>query len=267
MSLARVNGVNLYYEEHGAGAPPILCIHGTGSSALVWEDAVPALSRRGRVILYDRRGCTRSERPEGYDTVDVRDHTEDAAGLLRELNAAPAVIIGRSYGGEVALDLLQHHPDLVNALILLEPSVLALTPDAAAFEAMLLAQVRSVAAADGPAPAAERFLQLVLGDAHWAEVPAPIRRIFLANAPAILAELNGARFAPDAVALAHLPRPALVVSGETSPHAFRSADEQLVTMIPGARHEIVAGGHLINPAAQVVLDFLDVTLAGAAQKG
>ena len=66
MPEAHVNGIRLYYEEHGSGAP-ILCIHGGGSSALMWADAVEELARLGRVIAYDRRGCTRSERPEPYE--------------------------------------------------------------------------------------------------------------------------------------------------------------------------------------------------------
>jgi pimeloyl-ACP methyl ester carboxylesterase len=38
---ARVNGVRLYYEEHGEGEP-ILCIHGTSSSATIWRPAAEA---------------------------------------------------------------------------------------------------------------------------------------------------------------------------------------------------------------------------------
>ena len=94
----------LYYEEHGSGAP-ILCIHGAGSSALMWAEAVEKLARLGRVIAYDRRGCSRSERPEPYERTRVADHADDAAGLLDALDAAPAVVIGRSYGGTVAMDL------------------------------------------------------------------------------------------------------------------------------------------------------------------
>src|SRR5512133_2214217 len=52
----RANGVSLYYEEHGTGAP-ILCIHGTSGSAAVWADAAAALATRGRTIIYDRRAC------------------------------------------------------------------------------------------------------------------------------------------------------------------------------------------------------------------
>ena len=65
----------IHHEEHGHG-DPILCIHGTGSSALVWSDAVRELARIGRVIAYDRRGCTRSERPEPYERTNVAEHAE-----------------------------------------------------------------------------------------------------------------------------------------------------------------------------------------------
>ena len=50
MSEIRVNGVSLYYEEHGVGEP-ILCLHGTGSSAAAWGDASRALATHGRTIL------------------------------------------------------------------------------------------------------------------------------------------------------------------------------------------------------------------------
>jgi pimeloyl-ACP methyl ester carboxylesterase len=57
-----VNGVTLYYEERGVGAP-ILGIHGGGSSAAFWVEAAAELGKRGRAIVYDRRGSFRSERP------------------------------------------------------------------------------------------------------------------------------------------------------------------------------------------------------------
>src|SRR5438093_1274768 len=123
MPHATVNGVRLYYEERGTG-DPIVCIHGTASSAMIWGRAVEELGPLGRLIVYDRRGCTRSERPEPYHT-NVAQHADDAAALLEELGAIPAVVIGRSYGGETALDLALRYPDHVRALVLLEAAVLS----------------------------------------------------------------------------------------------------------------------------------------------
>src|SRR5437899_4859085 len=125
MGEVHVNGVRLYYEEHGQG-DPIVCIHGTSSSAMVWRPAaIDELSGLGRVILYDRRGCTRSERPDPYETSVVQ-HAEDAAALLDARDAVPAVVIGRSFGGETAIELALRHPSSVRALVLLEAALLTL---------------------------------------------------------------------------------------------------------------------------------------------
>ncbi|HET9461343.1 MAG TPA: alpha/beta hydrolase, partial [Gaiellaceae bacterium] len=80
------NDVQLFYEDRGSGEA-ILCIHGTSSSALVWGAAVDELATIGRVIVYDRRGCSRSERPQPYERTSVREHADDAHGLLRALEA------------------------------------------------------------------------------------------------------------------------------------------------------------------------------------
>jgi esterase len=83
---ARANGIRLYYEEHGDGAP-IACVHGGGSSALLWGDAVVKLAGIGRAIAYDRRGCARSERPEPYESTTVAEQTDDAAFVAEHLGA------------------------------------------------------------------------------------------------------------------------------------------------------------------------------------
>jgi esterase len=140
-----VNGVRLYYEERGTGVP-IVGLHGAGSSAALWEDAAEKLSRLGRAITYDRRGCSRSERPEPYEVTSVREHADDALGLLRALDAVPALLIGRSYGGTVALDLALRQPEAVLGLALLEAGPMGLSPDYDAWFASLRESVDELAA-------------------------------------------------------------------------------------------------------------------------
>jgi pimeloyl-ACP methyl ester carboxylesterase len=128
MPIFMANGAGLYYEVRGEGVP-VLGIHGTPSSALMWEDAAGRLSLISRCIIYDRRGFYRSGWPYLLDAVDLGDHVQDAARLLEVLSAAPAVVIGRSTGGLIALELARRHPEIVTALVLLEPAVLTLHPD------------------------------------------------------------------------------------------------------------------------------------------
>ena len=144
MAEQRVNGVNLYYQDHGEGSPIVL-IHGCGGSALGFADAVTELAKFGRVTAYDRRGCARSERPEPYERTSVAEHTDDAAVLLDALEATPAIVIGRSYGGTIAADLALRYPDRVRALVLLErPSGSTRWPSACAGSVRSTALRRSV---------------------------------------------------------------------------------------------------------------------------
>ena len=115
----------------------------------MWADAFEALARLGRVIAYDRRGCTRSERPEPYERTSVAEQADDAAALLDALAAAPAVVIGRSYGGSVAIDLALRYPARVQALVLLKGDALGLSPIALEWTKAIRDRLRAVADEDG----------------------------------------------------------------------------------------------------------------------
>jgi esterase len=254
----RVNGVSLYYEEHGTGKP-ILCIHGTGSSAALWSDAAGELAKRGRTILYDRRGFSRSERPRPFVT-NVTQHTDDAAALVDALAAGPALVIGRSQGGEIAVDLALRYPDRVRALALLEGGALSLSETFVRWDAELTQQVMAAAEAH-VSTVAEKFVGSVLGDAGWERLPEPVKQIFIANGPAIVAEARGGVLDVGAEQLGSIDRPTLLVAGKDSPPAFAEATSIAANAIPGAKVAWVDGGHLINPAHPVVLGFLDEVLA------
>jgi esterase len=254
MGEVHVNGVRLYYEERGQG-DPIVCIHGTASSAMVWRPAaIEELSRLGRVILYDRRGCTRSERPDPYETNAVQ-HADDAAALLQTLDAVPAVVIGRSYGGETAIELALRHPGRVRALVVLEAALLTLDPEALAWAEELRAAVEEAAARDVYS-VAETFLRRVLGDAQWESFPDRLRKMFVANSPAILAEFRAPWVEATEADLARIDVPTLLVTGEGSPPAFRRVIERMAAAIPDSRTVVVAGGHFIDPGEPDVLKFV-----------
>jgi esterase len=254
--------IRLYYEEHGTG-DPILCIHGTSSSAMIWGRAVEELARLGRVIVYDRRGCTRSQRPQPYLTTSVSEHGDDAAALLETLAAMPAIVIGRSYGGEVAIDLALRYPERVRALVLLEAAILSLSPNARRWAEAVNDDVQAAAATRGVDAVAEVFLRRVLGDATWEQFPEEAKRMFTDNSPAILAEFSGGGLQVDLAALARIQQPTLLVAAADSPEAFRQVTDAMAATIPNARTVLVGGGHLINPAEPAVLSFIQQVLGGA----
>ena len=259
MPQVHVNGVRLYYEEQGRG-DPILCIHGTSSSAVIWRRAaIRELATLGRVIVYDRRGCTRSERPEPYVTSVVQ-HAEDAAALIRALDAAPAIVIGSSYGGEVATELALRDPELVRALVLLEAA--SLTLDATAMDwANALRRTLEDAAARDPALVAETFLREVLGDGAWEAFPQRTKRMFTDNGPAILAEFRGPWLEATETDLARISKPTLLVQGTDSPETLRRVTARMAAAIPEASLETVGGDHVVDPGEPAVVAFVRSLLA------
>jgi esterase len=256
-----VNGVSLYYEEHGTGHP-IVCLHGSGSSAAFWADAAHVLATRGRVIIYDRRGFSRSERPEPYAT-NVHEQADDAAALIDALGASPGVVIGRSYGGAVAIDLALRYPDRVRALALLEGDAPSLSADAAGWLEALAEEAYAAAARD-EASVAETVIAAVAGEDAWSSLPEKARDIFTANGPAVVAELRGGFPEVDVAQLAAIDRPTLLVAAKESLQpGYGEVTGRMAEAMPSARVEWVEGGHLIDPAHPVVLDFLDQVMPSA----
>ena len=253
--------MSLHYEEHGTGAP-ILCIHGTGSSTELWRRPVAELARHGRVVVYDRRGFGRSERPEQFVT-DVHEHTDDAAALIEALELVPAVVIGRSQGGEIAIDLALRYPDRVRALALLEGGGMSLSQEFARWSTASLAPVLAAGETD-VSTVGETMFRAVLGDAGWDSLPATVQEVFVANSPAILAEVRGAQLEVTAAQLGAIDKPVLVVGARDSGPAFADVTERTAGAIPSARVEWVDGGHLIDAAHPAVLAFVDEVVSTPA---
>lgn len=258
MGSVAVNGFELYYEAYGDG-PAVLGIHGTPSSALLWQDAAKELAGHSRCVIYDRRGFGRSARPDPFDTLDLADHVADAAALIDALSAAPAVVIGRSTGGEIALDLARHHPDRVRALVLLEPAVFTMDPEALAWAGRLRQHVLQAA----PQDAGQAVIRAALGDEIWQSLPADLRELFAAASPAVLAEIRGRGLDLSAEPLdlsaeelAGIVQPTLIVSAQDSPQTLRRVSDRLAEALPHAEKVLVTGGHLIYPAHPAVLDFV-----------
>jgi pimeloyl-ACP methyl ester carboxylesterase len=257
-----VNGVELYYEEQGEGIP-LLGVHGTPGSAAMWTDAARELGLHGRCIIYDRRGFHRSAPPTAFETLDLVDHVDDAAGLLAALHVGPAVVIGRSTGGLIAIELARRFPDKVKALVLLEPALFTIDPDADGWARRLRIRVLE-RSAGGPGQVAEALLREALGDEAWENLPEIHQQIFTGTGPAVLAEIkgNGMDLSEDALELnedelAEIRRPALIVSAEDSIEVCRLVNARLSGAVPYSQSVLVPGGHLISPAHPAVLDFVD----------
>jgi alpha-beta hydrolase superfamily lysophospholipase len=87
MPEAEVNGIKLYYELHGSG-DALALVHGSWVDATAWRFVLAGLAESFRVLTYDRRGHSRSERPATQGSFD--EDGDDLAALLEALDLAPA---------------------------------------------------------------------------------------------------------------------------------------------------------------------------------
>ena len=206
MSTVAVDGVELDYEEHGSG-PPVLLVHGT--AARVWGDLPDRLAACGRAIHYDRRSFGRSTHPP---LADLAGHRRDAAALLDALDAAPAVVVGWSIGGVLALDLAVADPAKVRGLVLIEPPLHAKRrPTPRMARAVVGGQL--LGRLGRPKAGAETFLRWALrrraGNGDLERIPPEWRAAMLANAAAIVRELaagTGEHIPPEGLAGVRVPR-------------------------------------------------------------
>ena len=120
----------------------------------------------------------------------MHQQADDAAALIDALAAAPAIVIGRSYGGAIAVDLALRYPDRVRALVLLEGDVPSLSEKAAREIADMEAVILAAAEVDVGA-ATEALMQHVFGNAAWDALPEQVKQVLIANGPALVAEVRG----------------------------------------------------------------------------
>src|SRR4028118_1007233 len=114
MATANVNGVRLFYELYGTEGIPLVLVHGSWDSHQDWELVVPGLAESFRVLTYDRRGHSQSERPAGQGS--VHEDVADLAVLIEQVVGGPAYVLGNSFGGSIALRLAAERPDVVRGV-------------------------------------------------------------------------------------------------------------------------------------------------------
>ena len=112
---ASVNGLNLYYEIHGAGEPLIL-LHGGVGEIQMFGEVLPSLAQNQRVVAVDLQAHGRTadiDRPLSFELM-----ADDIAALIKHLGIEEADVMGYSLGGGVALRTAIQHPEVVKKLVL-----------------------------------------------------------------------------------------------------------------------------------------------------
>ncbi len=116
MPIAKLNGIEVFYEIRGSG-PRLLYISGTGGDLRLRPTVFEGpLAERFEVLAFDQRGLGRSGKPD--IPYSMAGYGDDAAALMEAVGWDDAAVIGISFGGMVAQELVLRHPARVRRLVL-----------------------------------------------------------------------------------------------------------------------------------------------------
>ena len=255
MPFARVRDIDIYYEIHGERATSpggrVLSISGTGGDLRHNPTrGTGPLEQQFEVLMYDQRGLGQTSKPDVPYT--MADYADDAAALLEVVGWDQCHVVGVSFGGMVAQNLVVRHPERVLRLVLACTSpggaggssvdlrtLEGLTPDERARRSMELLDARVDMSTDPPTmpDGFAELMQMVAGA--------------YGSTPADEASAMGARRQLDARAghdvwdaLASVAAPTLVIGGRDDLLAPAANHERMAGRIPDAQLVLCEGGHL-----------------------
>lgn len=239
---AKVNGVRIAYTDKGNGAP-ILFVHGFPLSRGAWSKQVEAFAASYRVLAPDLRGLGESEATAG--AVPMSRFAEDLYALLRHLETGPAILVGHSMGGYVALAFVKAFPQAVRGLVLVGTKAGADSPAGAAARRATAEKVQ----AEGTAVVVEAMAPKMLSESNPDAAMAASVRGFMSPAKpeGVIGALLGMAERPAAGTwLGKIRVPTLVITGADDTLIPPSDSEALAKAIPGARlHLVPRAGHLV----------------------
>ncbi len=224
------------------GAAPVVLVHGSMDRSTGLLKLSRQLDAAYQVLRYDRRGYGRSVDGAGRHPGPF-DMDHQVADLVDVMTGAtsdrPAVLVGHSYGGNVALALAERHPHLVRAVAVYE-TPLSWEP----WWPRGTAGAAAVAAADDPALAAERFMRRMIGDTRWEALPERTRATRRAEGAAMVGELADLRARAPWTA-GGVQVPVIAAYGEHGAahhrrgmeHVAEVIDDVEVVELPGCRHD------------------------------
>jgi pimeloyl-ACP methyl ester carboxylesterase len=223
MPHATVNGTQLYYERTGAGAPPLVFVHGFGCAHEDWQPQVEAFSPRHMTISCDLRG--HGESPGEPESCSIETYGADVAALLRALNLGGAVLVGHSMGTRVVLQACLDAPDRVAGLVLVDGSFMAAAGERAEEDAR-----RAIAAAGFAGFAGGLFEQMFFAPSATADrIRARAARLPEAVGAALFPRMVRWDARTMAAALGRVGVPLLVIQSTTL-----TPERRRVPLTPGA---------------------------------
>lgn len=269
METFNVNGATYAGEVQGHGELLIL-VHGAVGDYRTWENVLPTLAERYRVLTYSRRWHHPNSPPLNGEAYTQSAQMTDLAALIRSQGGGPVRLLAHSYGAAICAELAVQHPELVRCLVLAEPSLfgMAMTnPIGAVAMAQTAASTMHVVPLlrKGERERALReFLNSVIGREGYERLSDRVRGVMFDNVNTLEPMLNGmsSSLSFNSKQAARISAPTLLVEGELTTTLFRTTMKALANAIPNAERLVLPklghGLHLEDPApfVRAALEFL-----------
>ncbi len=120
-----LRGLRFHYREYPGPGRPLVLLHGVASTSRIWLMVGPLLARRFRLLALDQRGHGESDKPDdGYDFPTV---VGDLSAFIEGLGLERPIVVGHSWGGNVALEYAATQPEWPAGLVLVDGGFLELS--------------------------------------------------------------------------------------------------------------------------------------------
>ena len=242
MKWIEVNGVSLRYELTGQGSETLVLVHELGGALESWDDVLPELQKRFRVLRYDQRGFGLSEKAKGTLALDTM--ADDLAALLDGLGiTAPCHVTGLALGAAIALGFAARYPAKVKKLVISSPATGVSKDRSAQVLERADAVEREGMRAQVQASLDRSYPEVLRGNRERYEL---YRLRWLANDPAGFAAIN--RMLADMEMTedyCKIACPTLVISAKHDLLRPPAMIEPIARAIPGARYIETDSGHFM----------------------
>ena len=251
MPAIKVGSQSIWYDEFGRDRArdgrPVLLVPGLGATRLSWWKQIAPFAVAHRVLNIDNRDA--GDSGLATDPYSIADMADDAAGLLRTIDAGPACVVGWSMGTFISLELTLRHPALVERLVLVAGSAGGRTAVQAAPE------IRALLARDEqeePGARVRRTYPLLAAPGYMQSHPDDLDHLARSaqakpmTIDAYRRQLNAiGTWSGVAPLLQTITAPTLVIHGDVDPLIPFENGRAIAAHLPGATLATYAGvGHL-----------------------
>jgi pimeloyl-ACP methyl ester carboxylesterase len=267
MPIGKFNGVQLFWEQTGSKAEPLVLVHGSWGDHHNWDMVAKEFAKTFRVLIYDRRGHSQSERLSEQGS--VQEDVDDLIALITDLSLTPAHIVGNSHGAGIVLKAAAKRSDIFKDMIIHEPPLFGLLHDNHNAQTALqsvnekMNVVLGLIAVGSLEKATEEFMEkIAMGPGSWEKLPDITKKKFIFNAQTWYDEMQDPEnLRLNLSTLKDFKKPALLSVGSESPPFFPLVINQIKNAMPHAKRIIIEGAghvpHMSHPEkyVELVTDF------------